>query len=427
MLGSATKGYTAGRSAMPREKETKAVPLQIRTATPSSIRAVKRSIFLELIRRHQPISRAELARLTGIFRSSVSDIVDELVTDELITEERGVPSQRGRVPVSLRLHDLSYPVLGLNIRPAYCQAAWAGLNGRIHSSFIFSTPTSPQELVQAVGEAVKKLRADAAGRGCCEFRRIGVAIPGHVNAPTGRILWVPTHQELNDFPLAEEVEARTGIENLADNDCNVGALSELWFASEGPEHHTDFIFLNVSDFGTGAGVVINREVYGGHDAHFAAEFGHMIVEPSGPACRCGRSGCWEMFVSNEATWRRVYPHSPFSIDRFEGMLLDAGNGDVRALQSFRETARYLSLGISNMGFVFNPAEVIVAGRITAIWDAIAQEITTRYGSSHLSYSIRPARLSADDSLLHGAVCLALRDAFARPQFGELPASGRRSA
>ena len=80
-----------------------------------------------------------------------------------------------------------------------------------------------------------------------------------------------------------------------------------------------------------------------------------------------------------------------------------------------------------MGFAFNPAEVIIAGRITAIWDLISNAVATRYGSPHLSYAIRPARLSADDSLLHGAVCLALRDTFARPQFGELPISGRRSA
>ena len=80
-----------------------------------------------------------------------------------------------------------------------------------------------------------------------------------------------------------------------------------------------------------------------------------------------------------------------------------------------------------MGFAFNPAEVIIAGRITAIWDLISNAVATRYGSPHLSYLIRPARLSADDSLLHGAVCLALSDTFARPQFGELPTLGRRSA
>src|SRR3954453_2627226 len=108
---------------MPKEKGPKAIPLQIPTATPSSIRAVNRSIVLELIRRRQPISRADLARLTGIFRSSVSDIVDELIAEDLVMEERAVPSKRGRVPMSLRLNDSGYAVLGLNIRPSQCQIA----------------------------------------------------------------------------------------------------------------------------------------------------------------------------------------------------------------------------------------------------------------------------------------------------------------
>lgn len=164
----------------------KAVPgftLPIRTDTPSSVRAVNRSIMLQLIRCRQPVSRADLARLTGIFRSSVSDIVDELIEDNLVAEQRAVPSQRGRVPMSLRLNDAGYPVVGLNIRPAYCHIARAGLNGRIHKSLTFQTPASPKKLVQAAVDA-------------------------------------------------------------------------------------------------GAGAVLNGEMYLGHNANFAAEAGHMIVEPA---------------------------------------------------------------------------------------------------------------------------------------------------
>lgn len=401
-------------------------PLQIRTARPSSVRAVNRSIMLELIRRQQPVSRAELARLTGVFRSSVSDIVDELVAEELVTEERSAPSQPGRVPVILRLNDSGYRVLGLNIRPAYCQIACAGLSGRIQKSLTFETPTSPKKLVQAVGAAIKRLRDSSDGNNKNRLRRVGIAVPGHVDVPNGRILWTPTHQELTDFRITEELQRHTGIEVLADNDCNAGALSELWLSREDKkDRRKDFIFLNVSDFGTGAGAVLNGEIYLGHDAHFAAEVGHMAIEPSGPLCRCGRRGCWELYVSNEATWRRLHPRLPFTVEGFAEMLSAAEAGDSRALGGLRETAKYLSLGISNIGFLFNPAEVIVAGRITAIWDLIRKEVETCYGSQHLQYSIRPARLSADDSLLHGAVCLALRDTFARPQFGEM--SGRESA
>jgi predicted NBD/HSP70 family sugar kinase len=384
--------------------------------------------MLELIRRRQPVSRADLARLTGIFRSSVSDIVDELVEEELVSEERAVPSQRGRVPMSLRLNDSGYPVLGLNIRPAYCQIARAGLNGRIHKSLTFRTPASPKKLVQVAAKAIRRLWEEGGRTGAAKFRRIGIAIPGHVDAPSGRILWAPTHEELADFPITREIFEETGIESLADNDCNLGALSELWLAhEENKERSANFSFLNVSDFGAGAGAVLNGEIYLGHDAKFAAEVGHMVVEPEGIACRCGRRGCWERYVSNEATWRRIHPRTPFTVDRFNEMLAAGLRGDAQALAGFRETARYLSLGISNIGYLFNPAEVIVAGRITAIWELLRADVEKVFGSAQLRYSIRPARLSADDSLLHGAVCLALRDAFAKPKFGEVMVGDRQTA
>ncbi len=182
---------------------------------------------------------------------------------------------------------------------------------------------------------------------------------------------------------------------------------------------SDFTFLNVSDFGAGAGVVLNNEIYRGHDSRFAAEVGHMVVEPAGPLCRCERRGCWELYISNEATWHRLHPRSPFRRGAFSEMLVAARNGNRRALAAFTSTARYLVIGIGNIGVLFNPADIIVAGRITAIWDLIQKEIIGQSNSSPLRCSVRPARFSADDSLLHGAVCLALHSTFARPKFGEV--------
>jgi predicted NBD/HSP70 family sugar kinase/biotin operon repressor len=392
-------------------------PRLIRTATPSSVRAVNRSIILDLIRRRQPVSRAELARITGIFRSSVSDIVDELISDGLVLEERARSLRRGRMPMSLMLNEGSYPVLGLNIRPQYSQIACAGLSGTIQRTWTFRTPGSPRKLVEAVERAISNLRREMSPKS--QFRRMGVSVPGHIDTVTGRIVWTPTHPELSDFPIAEAIFTVTGIPTLADNDCNAGALSELWLSTQRKKDRaSDFVFLNVSDFGTGAGAIVNGEIYLGHDSRFAAEAGHMVIEPDGVLCTCGRRGCWERYVSNYATWRRYRPRAKFTVAAFEEMLASVSKGNRQALETVHETARYLSLGISNIGFLFNPAEVVIAGRITAVWETIADELKSAFGSPHLNLTMRPARLSADDSLLHGAVCLALRDIFAAPKFGE---------
>lgn len=390
-------------------------PQSIRTATPSSVREVNRAIMLELIRKRQPISRADLARITGVFRSSVSDIVDELLDQQLVKEERQPYQQgRGRVPMSLRLNDESCRVLGLDIRPSHSQIAASGLSGKIQQSLHFPTPRSPKKLVTAISQAASKL-CKAAGQPFDRYERVGIAIPGHVDAHTGEILWTPTHPELNHFSITSAIENELGIPALADNDCNLGALSELWLSNR--DGNSDFVFLNVSDYGVGAGVVINGEIYLGHNSRFAAEVGHMIVESSGLRCRCGRHGCWEMYVSNDATFKRLYPGSRFSEDAFEQMLSSASKGNKRASKALDETARYLSVGVSNIRYLFNPSEIVVAGRITAVWDLIQEAVLQRHSGPGALPKLRPARMSADDSLLHGAVCLALRATFAGPKFG----------
>lgn len=394
--------------------------LDIRTAKPSSVRAVNRSILLELVRRFQPISRADLARMTGIFRSSVSEIADELLEQGLLLEEQTPSSGRpGRSPKNLSLNELSYPVLGINIRPKYFQVALAGLSGSIRSSLKFETPGSSKELVRSLTKAIKTMQKSAGFDSETHIRRIGIAIPGHVDSGSGRIIWVPTHSELNGFPIGSTMEKLSGIPTLVDNDCNLGALSELWLSSQHMrEKSEDFVFLNVSDFGTGAGVVVDGEIYRSYDNHFAAEVGHMVVDRNGPLCSCGRHGCWELFVSNSATWARVYPEQPYNDDSFLEMLAQARGGNKSCLASLHKTAEYLSLGISNIGFMFNPAEIVVAGRLTWVWDLLAERVQHAFGSPRLSVKIRPAHLSADDPLLHGAVCLALREIFAGPKFGQ---------
>jgi predicted NBD/HSP70 family sugar kinase len=371
--------------------------------------------MLELIRKHQPISRADLARITGVFRSSVSDIVDELLDQQLVTEERELSGRgRGRVPMNLRLNDESCRVLGLNVRPVYSQIACSGLSGTIQKSLLFPTPSSPKKLVAAISQAATKL-CKAMRHKLDEYERLGIAIPGHVDARTGDILWTPTHPELSHFSIAKAIETELGIPALADNDCNLGALSELWLSNR--DGNSDFVFLNFSDYGVGAGVVINGEIYLGHNSRFAAEVGHMIVEPSGLPCRCGRNGCWEMYVSNDATHKRLHPGSSFSEEAFEQLLSSAKRGNKRSLKALNETARYLSVGVSNIGYLFNPSEIVVAGRITGAWDLIYEALLRQYSGTAPFPQLRPARMSADDSLLHGAVCLALRATFAGPKFG----------
>jgi predicted NBD/HSP70 family sugar kinase len=385
----------------------------IHTATPSSVRDVNRSIILNLVRLHQPISRVDLSNRTGIFRSSVSAIVDDLVRDGLLIEERAVPKGRGRVPVNLFLNPSGFSILAVSIRAFHTRVATAGLTGEVQSTISFPTPQDPMQLVKEVQKAIKRMRSELP----CEWQHVGISVPGLVNRDTGEILMVPSLPQYAGFPIAREIGGLAGADVTAENDTNAAALAELWFHESEVAGIRDLVFVEVGEIGVGAGLIIQGELYGGHDNTWVGEFGHMIIDPSGPPCNCGRRGCWELFACDRATWQRYDSHTEFSTERFEQLIQLAQSGDARAVRAFRTTAEYLSLGISNIVFGLNPRRVVVAGEITKLWGLIQHTVESTWSAGRVQLHLYPARFVPEVLSLQGAVVLALQRAFAGPKLG----------
>jgi predicted NBD/HSP70 family sugar kinase len=380
------------------------------SAIPSSVREINRAIVLNLVRIHQPISRVELSARTGIFRSSVSAIVDELASEGLLIEEQSKPKGRGRVPVNLYLNSAGYRVLGISIRPFETLMAVSGLNGEIESKTSFRTPAEPKTLLK---ELVKSLPAKPTNG----FREVGISIPGMVNAATGQILTIPSLPRYADFPIASELAALLGVPASAENDCNLAALAEMWLNEAEVAGVDDFAYVQIGDVGVGAGLIIHKELYGGHDGTWVGEFGHMIVETNGTTCSCGRRGCWEQYVTDSATWSRYNPDAPYTRQRFQELITAARNGNAKAVQAFRTTAEWLSLGLSNIQMSLNPQRIVLAGEITQVWGLIEQTVESAHTTGRIRLHIYPARFAPEVLALHGSVILALRGVFAGPKLG----------
>ena len=388
-----------------------------RTATPSSVRDANRSIILNLIRLRQPISRAALSEQTGIYRSNVSGIVEDLIARDLVTERKGKPEGRGRVPIFLSLKADGFQVLGINMRPHKTSVALAGLTGEVKAQVEFSTPSQPVALVTEIAAAARQMGQRPELSGGREIQQVAMSMPGLVHTDSGVVRWLPKLPEYSGFDMASALQQTLGSPAAVDNDCNLGALAELWLSEAENDHIRDFVFLEIGDVGVGAGILLNRELYRGHDGTLAAEFGHMIVDPNGPACVCGRQGCWELFVCDQAAWNRYSPDKHFTTARFERYLDAAAAGDELALAAALRTARYLSLGISNIAFALNPAVIVVAGKISRIWDLVHRTIEEAFASNKIEVHVRPAKLEADEMFSRGAIHLALSQVFARPKLG----------
>ncbi|MCC6585456.1 MAG: ROK family transcriptional regulator [Bryobacterales bacterium] len=386
----------------------------VRTARPSTVRDVNRAIVLSLIRAHQPISRADLSKRTGIFRSNISCIVDALIADGVAREQRATPNGRGRVPLMLSLRDDSYRVAAASIRENMTSVASAGLTATPLKVVQFRTPANPAKAVEEIASAIRYLQSEGARP---EVGNLAVSIPGLVDAGTGEVLWISALPQYSGYRLRAELEKATGLQVDVENDCNLAALADLQLRQAEMASLRNSVFLEIGDVGVGGGIVVNGELYRGHDARFAGEFGHVIVEIGGAQCRCGRRGCWEQYISDTATWRRYRPGVGLREDSIEQLLGAARHGDANALNALQETARYLSAGISNIMLAFNPELIVLAGRIMEGWALLRKYMEIDFAPARVDIPVRPARLAPEPLFLRGALLLALKDVFAMPALG----------
>ncbi len=382
------------------------------TATPHAVRQVNRAILLDLIRRHQPVSRADLARMTGMHRSNVSFIVEELIGKGFLREEKAVPSGRGRAPFSITLRDDSLHVLGANMRYSETAVALGMLNGDITRQISFETPQDPAVFVKQLSREIRRLLMSVRPSLRNLVRQLTLSVPGHINSQLTHEIWIPALPNYSGYPLQEAIEEQTGISTQVMNNASLGALAEIWLEGSQSEAMQNFVMLVIGDVGTGSGLVFNGQLYLGHDQRFAGEIGHTVIDPNGPPCACGRRGCWQLYVSDRATWRRYRPRTQFSSQRFASMVDNANNGDDQAIQALRETAEYLALGIANIIQFLNPGSIVISGAVTGAWEIIEPTLKKALAVANGSSTIlRPARETMDTLFLQGAIQSGLQRLF----------------
>ncbi|RPJ57044.1 MAG: ROK family transcriptional regulator, partial [Acidobacteria bacterium] len=194
-------------------------------ATSETAREVNRRIILNLIRANQAISRAELARKTGLQRSTVSLIAEQLIAEKWIAEGMVGYSPRGRKPRYLRLNVDRVGVVGINIRPTWTTIALADLNANFQAQETVRTPATPEIFVE---EACKRINTLRQSHPQIAYEGIGVCLPGRVDFRSQSLVFAPNLGWKN-VDLRGPLEAGTGLPVVLENAANACALSEMWF------------------------------------------------------------------------------------------------------------------------------------------------------------------------------------------------------
>lgn len=388
-------------------------------ATSETARDINSRIMLNLVRKHQPISRADLMRHSGLQRSTVSVITEQLISERWLREGEVGQLPRGRRPTFLHLNEDRAGIFGINVRPFTTNMALANLEGRFLEQESLPTPTSPDEFVKEIAARVHALMK---ARPQMSYEGIGVSLPGRVDLSSQKFIFAP-NLGWHDEDLKERLETATGLPVDLENEANACALSEFWFG-----RHSDgvgnLIAVAVSE-GIGVGMILNGQIVRGPSG-LAGEFGHVTVNENGPKCGCGNRGCWEVYASNSAAVRhyaevksprqngKLHPVSK-SI-AFEDLLQLAEQGDLNALEALDRTAHYLGRGIAMLVTGLAPDIIVVVGEVTRAWDRLGPVITDvvkQHAFTHANTRIiasGPAALPR----LRGIIALVLQKHFIAP-------------
>src|SRR5688572_11641454 len=399
-------------------------PHDFTVARRGTSREINRQIALNLVRAHQPISRADLARLMNVRRGVASLLVSELLSESLIFEGAvGEAVGRGRRPTFLYIDSRQRCVVGVDIRASRTYILVTDILGKqlgVVSSF--QTSKDIEVLTKELARRIKQVLADSSEVGACEG--VGVAVPGMVDPGQGRIVHAPT-LSWRDVNLRDPLSVALGMPVHIENSGKACALAQLWATRSDVVASGNSVFVSVSD-GVGVGVVVNGEVLRGRH-NTAGEFGHVPLSIDGPRCSCGATGCWEAYISNLATLSRYFGHdlsepkprdaetSTFTV---EDLIARARAGDAKALAAVNSTARYLGLGLASLVNALDPARIYIGGEITTAWSliepivrsALRERTLTEFGGA-TEIHVVPAE---DHPRLRGAVALVAAPAFAAP-------------
>ncbi len=383
-------------------------------ATSETARQINRRITLNFLRHHQPMSRADLSRRSGLQRSTVSAIVDQLIAEGWVTEGAIGRLPRGRRPRFLHLNVERTGIVGVNLRPETTTVGLANVDARFEAQRSFPTPPDPVVFVRLVARTIASLRAEHP-RMVCEG--VGVSLPGRVD-PAGRLVFAP-NLGWRDVDLRQMLEAATDLPVNVENAANACALGEVWFGRH-EEHLRHLVAVTVSE-GIGVGVLLNGQLVHGANA-MAGEFGHMTLDESGPPCCCGKRGCWERYASNSAAVdyytsgaQPTRGPSPPGL-RFEDILELAKGGDRRAVETLERMAQFLGAGLATIVTGLAPQLIVVIGEVTSAWDRVGPIVKDVLGRRALGET--PTRIVPTDHTtqprLRGAVTLVIQQHFGVP-------------
>lgn len=384
----------------------------------STVRAINRSLVLNLLRQHRSLGRQELSELTHLSAAAITGVVAELIQQGWVVEARSGTPRGGRPPVLLEIAYNDWHAAGVKVMEDRLEVVLTDLRTEVlaHQRLKLSHPT-PAALVSSVRAALIGLQRETR-RSQSRLVGLGVGMAGVIEPESGVCVYSPfLHWER--VPVKGLLEEAAGCPVWVDNDVNALATAEMLFG-----HGKDARSMAVVTVGRGigAGLVLSGQLYRGSGGG-AGELGHTVSEPGGRVCECGKRGCLEAYASEPALLAQARERFP-ELRQGRGRLrlehlIAAQGGHAGAAGLLREGGERLGIALANLVNLFNPELLVIGGEgvrlgspFFAPMEAALRTHAFNGLADHLQLHLDPW---GDDAWARGAAGLAIqREVFARP-------------
>jgi glucokinase-like ROK family protein len=376
----------------------------MKKANQEETRLHNRRLVLSTIYDRDEISRVEIAGLTQLTRTTVSDIVAEFLETGLVIETGLAPSKGGKPATLLQVDENSHLLIGIDLAEQEFCGALVNLRGEIVQRLCQPiVDQSAEATLGMVFELIEQL---------LQFARqpvigIGMGVPGLMDPCSSRVREA-INLDWHNLPLGELIGQRFQLPIHLANDCQVAALGEYTFGQS--KSKPSLLLIKVGQ-GVGAGVVLDGQLFHGDNAG-AGEIGHIQITDNGVLCRCGNQGCLETLVSGPAILRQAQSVNQKKFRLLDDVIQAYETGDSQAIGLVTVAAETLGSSLAHLVSILNINHIVLAGNLTRFGAGVLQPLRTK-----VKKSILPALASntevvlselGDDLVLLGAASLILK-------------------
>lgn len=368
------------------------------TGSKELIRDMNSHLILEMILKESTISRAALAKTSGLTKATVSAIVQKLIEQNLVIEAGNDNTTLGRKPILLTFHANCGYALSIDVNANTISAMICNLRGENCRLKLYPNHAGRREIIPLL---ITIIRDMTAALDPTPYGVVGIGLGIHGTVYENQITFTP-YSPYEELPFQEALEQEFSVPIYLENEANLSVIGEHTFY-----YHTPNLIGISIHTGIGVGILINNQLYTGANGN-AGEFGHSIIEPNGRPCPCGNLGCLEQYASERSILKQFASVKGLEHADIDAFVAACHKQDDDALSLLEDFIRYMSYGINNLLNTFNPDMIVINSSFTTYFPEVLRQIQNRLQNRMRMHCILVPSGLQDTSILLGAACLCIR-------------------